>query len=222
MRSAPGVRKLLDLVEEGLLAQIHAQTSNCKDCTPVGGIDARFSTNPIALAFLTGGDPVLAEFSTATMAMAKANELISAGAKADYPAFVDQRGHETDDASVMEWGGAPCTSPVEETPDTRAIRPLPMVRKLVALSGGSCNNPSAPPRQSFLLTVMDPRAFAGRDYFLQEMRRFVGHIKSSRTRPGVEAVRLPGERAMAALREFERSGLPLDDDKRRRLFSKHA
>ena len=88
---------------------------------------------------------------------------------------------------------------------------------LVALSGGSCNNPEAPARQSLVITLMDPEAFAGRDDYLREIDRFVTHVRSSRKRPGVDTIRLPGERALAALREAERSGLVLADDRRQKL-----
>ena len=88
---------------------------------------------------------------------------------------------------------------------------------LVALSGGSCNNPDAPPRQSFFISVMDPQAFAGSEVYLQEIDRFLNHVRTSRTRAGGDAIRLPGERALAALREAEQSGLRLNEDRCRRL-----
>ena len=39
---------LIEPARQGFFAQMTAQTSTCKDCAPFGGIDARFSTNPVA------------------------------------------------------------------------------------------------------------------------------------------------------------------------------
>ena len=212
---APGAF-LLDLVEQGLLAQMHAQNSNCKDCAPVGGIDSRFSTNPIALGFPTGSDPVLAEFSTATMSLAQANQLIAADERARYPAFIDEHGVETTDPTVMQRGGSMHFMGESQTGHKGYALSL-WCEALVAMTGGSCNNPDAPARQSLFITVMDPGCFTGRDRYFKEIKRFMAHLKSSRRRPGVEQIRLPGERSATLLREAERGGLSLDEDKLNRL-----
>jgi LDH2 family malate/lactate/ureidoglycolate dehydrogenase len=61
--------------------------------------------------------------------------------------------------------------------------------------------------------ALDPAAFAGSEYFLKEMRRFLEHLKSSRLRPGFDRIRLPGERGFAALEDCRLHGIPLTDDK---------
>ena len=212
---APGVF-LVDLAQQGFLAQMYAQTSNCKDCAPLGGYDARFSTNPIALAFPTGTDPVIAEFSTATMSLASAKQLIGGGKRAQYPAFVDENGRETEDPTVIERGGSMQFMGESQTGHKGYALSL-WCEALVALAGGSCNNPDAPPRQSFFITVLDPQAFAGNEYYVKEIDRFISHLRSSRTRPGFDAIRLPGERALSALRDAERDGIEVDEGKRKRL-----
>ena len=46
------------------------------------------------------------------------------------------------------------------------------------------------------LHVVDPAAFAGRDAFLDETDHLAAACRASRPRPGVERVRVPGDRAM--------------------------
>ena len=43
------------------------------------------------------------------------------------------------------------------------------------------------------------------------MTRFLAHMKTSRLRPGYDAIRLPGERGCKALRDAEANGIPLDE-----------
>ena len=201
---------LLPLAREGFFAQLWAQTSTCKDCAPVGGIDARFSTNPVALAFPTGADPMLADFSTAAVAMGKVGRMTRLGEKAREPIFRDAKGNLSDDPAVVRKGGSILFLGGTLLGHKGYALSL-WCEALTAMAGGSCNNPEAPTRQSFNLTVIDPEAFGGRAYYDQEIARFVAHVKSSRRLPGVDAIRLPGERGFQALRQAEREGVPVDD-----------
>jgi len=202
---------LIDLAQDGLAALATAQSSACEDCAPVGGIDATFSTNPMALAFPTGGDPVVADFSTASYSMGKIGRLIRAGEKAPEPIFLDKAGAFTDDPRAMDDGGSVLLTGGRNFGHKGYALSL-WCEAMTALAGGSANNPDLPQTQSFTLTVIDPAAFAGSDYFVAEMKRFCARVKSSRPRPGADPVRLPGERGFAALRQAREQGVPLEDD----------
>ncbi len=204
------------LAEEGLMAEMWAQTSTCRDCAPWGGIDARFSTNPVAFAFPTGGTPMVADFSTAAMSMGKAYGLIREGRKAGERLFMDKDGNATDDPSVLEekgtlfhFGG--------EREGYRGYAMSLWCEALTALAGGHCNNPENPSRQSFNLTVVDPEVFVGREAYLAEMQRFVAHLKSSRLRPGFDEIRLPGERNYRCIEEAKTKGVPVENSRAEQL-----
>ena len=89
---------LIPLAEDGLLAQAWAQTSTCKDSAPIGGIDATFSTNPVALAMPTGADPIIADFSSSSMALGKVGQMVLKGEKAPELIFMDSDGELSDEA----------------------------------------------------------------------------------------------------------------------------
>ena len=203
---------LISVARDGFLAQAWAQTTTCKDCAPYGGIDARFSTNPIAVAFPAGDNPVVGDFSTATMSMSAASALIKSGAKTPTPRFIDNEGRPSNDPAAFEHGGTLMFAGGEVDGHKAYILSL-FNEALTVLAGGSANNPDAPQYQSFAVHVLDPAAFAGRQYYDNEMSRYVRYLKSSRVRPGCERVRLPGERGFAALTDSRANGLPLDDDK---------
>lgn len=203
---------LISIAEKGLLCQAWAQTNTCKDCAPYGGIDPRFSTNPIALAFPTDGNPVVADFSTATVSMGGARNLIKRGKTTMASRFLDNTGNPGNDPSVIDRGGTLMFMGGDI--DGHKGYALSLFNEaLTVLAGGSANNPEAEPHQSFSLMVLDPAAFGGSHYFLKEMRRFLAYVKNSRVRSQSEEIRLPGERGFAALEDCRIHGVPLDDDK---------
>jgi LDH2 family malate/lactate/ureidoglycolate dehydrogenase len=202
--------QLLPIVERGMLAQLWAQTNTCKDCAPVGGIDARFSTNPVALAIPTGGDPVIADFSTASVSMGKTNLMAGRGEKAPERIFMDRDGGLTDDPGVVKKGGTILFAGGEHYGHKGYGLSL-WCEALTAAGGGECNNPQSRTQQNFTLQGIDPAALAGRDAYLAEIGRFVRHVKSSRPRPGAAAIRLPGERGLAALRTARAEGVNVSD-----------
>jgi len=202
---------LIDVADAGLLAMATVQTSSCKDCAPFGGIDARFSTNPIGLALPTGCEPVVADFSTASYSMGRIATLKRAGEKAPEPIFLDSAGSLSDDPNVMDAGGTVLFAGGRNFGHKGYALSL-WCEALTALAGGSANNPDVTGGQSFTLTVIDPDAFAGSEQYLAEMKRFCAHVLSSRPLPGAAPVRLPGARGFSALRQAKAEGVPVTDD----------
>ncbi|MBU0716379.1 MAG: Ldh family oxidoreductase [Verrucomicrobia bacterium] len=201
---------LISLVEQGFFAQLWAQNSTCKDCAPYGGIDPRFSTNPVALAFPTNKDPMIADISTAAMSMSKVNQLIRDGRKADDKLFLDKDGNPTDDPNAFPKGGTILFFGGDKQGYKGYAFSL-WCEALTAMAGGDCNNPGAKPRQSFNLLVIDPEAFAGMDYYQKEMKRFIEHVKSSRVRKGFSGIRIPGDKTIRKLNEAKSKGIPLGE-----------
>jgi L-lactate dehydrogenase len=200
---------LIDPAREGLFAEMTAQTSTCKDCAPFGGIDARFSTNPVALAIPTGADPIIADFSTAMMSMGKANTLIRRGEQAAEPSFMDKDGNLGTDPTVVRDGGSILFLGGPRQGYHGYALSL-WNEAMTALAGGDCNNPEATTRQCFTLTVIDPDAFAGAEAYRREFTRFLAHVRTSRVHPAHDRVRVPGENGFRKLKESETAGVPLE------------
>jgi LDH2 family malate/lactate/ureidoglycolate dehydrogenase len=199
---------LIPIARQGLFAQLWAQSSQCQDSVPQGGIDARFSTNPVALAFPTAGEPVVADFSTSVFSMGKVSQWAAEGRRAPEKVFYDKHGTLTDDPKVVrEGGGMLCWG--QHLTGHKGYAFAFWGEALTAMAGGSCNNPHLEQRQSFNLTVIDPEAFAGMDYYRREMERFVAWVRSSRTAPGVDKIRLPGERMLQTIAASRRNGIEI-------------
>ena len=201
---------LLPLAQDGFVAYVWAQTNTCKDCAPFGGIDPRFSTNPVAFACCGGELPVIADFSTATMSMRKALVMVERGEKSALPRFLTSEGIPTTDPSVVKEGGTLMFMGCEC--DGYKGYALSFFNEiLAALSGGGANNPSSKPHQAFSFLILDPDAFAGRDFFCNEMKRFIAYVKSSRPRNGVKKIWIPGEQAFSRLADSKKHGVLLDN-----------
>jgi len=197
---------LIPIAEEGMLAQMWAQTNTCKDCAPYGGIDAKLSTNPVAMAFPTSDNPVIADFSTATMSMAAANGLARRNKRTATNRFIDKDGRPGNDAAVIKDGGSLMLTGGDL--EGYKFYALSLFNEaLTVMSGGSANNPDMPLHQSFALMVLDPAGFAGMDYYKKEMDRFLKHLLSSRNREGFE-LRLPGSRGFEYLKDCRATACP--------------
>lgn len=209
---------LVPVAEKGMMAQAWAQSSTCRDCAPVGGIDARFSTNPMALAFPAGDGMAFADFSTAAVSMGKVGKMISAGEEASEPIFMDADGNYTTDPKVVKEGGSILFTGGRHHGHKGYGLSL-WCEALTALAGGDCNNPEADGRQSFAVLVIDPEAFAGNRHYLAETERFIRHLKSSRLTEDAGEIRLPGERALRQLRDSEENGVPVGGKRLKQIHS---
>ena len=201
---------LHSLTQQGYLAQLWAQTTTCRDAAPYGGFDAKFSTNPIALAFPTRGDPVLSDFSTTTISMGKLKRMAQSGRQAPEPIFLDTEGNLSADPRVVAAGGSVLFIGGAHF-GYKGYGLSLWSEAIAALAGGECNNPETKTSQSASLTVIDPRAFAGQEYFYGEIERFKAHMMASRVRPGFDRIRLPGQRVVGNLQESDRAGIPVEE-----------
>jgi len=207
---------LMPLVEKGLMAQLCVQTSGCGDCAPFGGIDGVFSTNPIAMAFPTNGDPVIADIAMAAVSMGRTRQMIRENRKASSTVYMDDTGHLTNDPNVVDGGGSILFLGAEAQGHKGYALSL-WIEALAAAAGGDCSDPNAKISQTFNLTAMDPDAFNGTSYYQAEINRLLKRIKSGRVRPGVNAIRLPGEHGHQCLREALGKGVSVEDHMIERL-----
>ena len=80
------------------------------------------------------------------------------------------------------------------------------------LSGqGMASGDPRAPANAFLLTAYNVEHFTDMEFFYDEVEALVGHVKSSRTAPGVSEILIPGEPELRTERERNRKGIPIDD-----------
>jgi LDH2 family malate/lactate/ureidoglycolate dehydrogenase len=202
---------LLPLARQGFLAQLWAQSSSVRDAAPLGGIEARFATNPVALAISGENEPVVADFSTTCLSSGATFKMARRGEKAVERIFLDRQGNPSDDPQTFAEGGTIMFLGGQHF-GHKGYGLSFWNEALAAMVGGNANDPQAPMRQTFTLLVLDPQAFAGRDYYLREFTRFLRHVKSSPRRSGFSEIRLPGERSLRLLRQSRQAGIALHEE----------
>ena len=205
--------QLIGLARDGLVVQAFAQSNKSKCCAPFGGRDPRLGNGPMAIAFPAGEQPMMADFTAGAMSMGRVKEYIAEGRQTEAPRFIDKAGEMSCDPQVLRDGGAMLFSG-GDIEGHKGYAFLLLFEALAVLAGGMANNPDHPESHgTFGIIALDPESFAGREYYDREMKRFVEHLKSSRTRPGFPEVHLPGERGFARLADARANGVPLSDDK---------
>ncbi|WP_454859243.1 Ldh family oxidoreductase [Rhizobium binxianense] len=187
---------------------------------PFGGRDPVLTSNPIAAAIPTQGDPILIDQCTSLVSNAQVQ---SADRSRPLPGrwVVDNEGRPTDDPNAL----------TADPPGT--IMPLGgedfgykgfgfgiMVEAFaLALSGHGRLTPKQRGAQGVFLQLIDPAAFCGAEAFLAETTDFVRRCKASRPAEGAKGIRLPGERAMSEKRRQLQGGLEITDELFERLVA---
>jgi len=197
--------------EAGLAIQILSSDPDTASVAPFGGTRPVFTPNPLAFGAPTSGDPILVDISASITTNGMSARLAKEGRRFDHPWLLTADGLPTDDPSVF----------TRQPPGT--ILPLGgldaghkgygLALMIEALTGGLAGVGRDDPRPGWGATVhlqlTDPSAFGGMVDFHRQLDWIVDACRSSPPRAGVEAVRLPGQRALARRREQLRDGVAL-------------
>jgi len=181
-----------------------------KCVAPPGGTEPTVSTNPIAIGVPTGDRPLVVDISTSVVANGKV-------------LLQRMAGQSCPDGWLLDAAGRPTSDPAVRFTDPRGTI-LPMggykgfglsllLDILVGgLSGGSCPPAAegAPGTNNVLMVVWDPERFAGTGHFLGEADKLIEFVRGVKRMPGVESIRLAGDRSNQTMRLRLAEGLPLD------------
>lgn len=198
------------LARSGLIAMV--MTSGPPLVHPYGGVERLLSTNPISIAIpRKGDDPLVLDMATSALASSRIRQAIYADEAVAPGTGIGPDGAPTTDASQIRKG---------------AISPLAGHKGFglalcVGLICGPLTGSGVGPQlagwqatgdtktQGHFFYAVDPRAFGDYSDFIDAAEGYIDTIKNSRKAPGVEEIRVPGERAAAEHRRQRRSGVRL-------------
>ncbi len=197
---------------KGYLCLMMVTDPGVASVAPFGGSDPVLTSNPIATAIPTNGDPILIDQCTSLVSNA---QIQSADKAKPLPGkwVVDNRGRASDDPSVLGTDPPGTIMPLggEDFGYKGFGLGLMVEAFALALSGHGRLTPKQRGTQGVFLQMIDPAAFSGRDAFLAETTELARRCKASRPAEGSAGVRLPGERAMSEKRRQLRDGLDVAD-----------
>jgi LDH2 family malate/lactate/ureidoglycolate dehydrogenase len=197
--------------EQGMVLLVACSDPNAASVAPFGGTRAVFTPDPLAIGFPTAGDPVLVDVSASITTNGMSNRLRAEARRFAHPWLMDAGGRPTDDPAVLAAEPPGTILPLGGLDAGHKGYGLALLNE--ALTGGLAGHGRADPKEGWGATVFvqafDPDAFGGRDAFLRQAECLAAQCRDNPPRPGVDKVRLPGERALARRREQLAGGVRL-------------
>ncbi len=194
---------------------------------PYGGLDPVFTPDPIAIGIPTGGDPILIDMSASITTNGMANRLNAAGKRFRGQWAIDAEGTPTDDPGVIF--AEPKGTLLPSGGIDHGHKGYNLALTIEALSQGlSGYGRAEKPTQwgaAIFVQVFEPEAFSGAATFNRQTSTIVELCRGARPAPGVAAVRMPGEQALARKRAALADGVVLFEgiiDRLRPWADKHG
>ncbi len=178
---------------------------------PYGGVERLLGTNPFSVAVPTSGDaPVLLDFATSAIPFGMILKASVTGESIPAGVAVGPDGEPTTDAKTAAAGA------VAPFGDHKGYG-LSLVIGLLAgpLLGAKVGKPlSESVREGHydkgdLFIAIDPAAFGDPGVFREMVDAHVAEVKATRRAPGVEEIRVPGERSYREKERRLRAGIPI-------------
>ena len=185
---------------------------------PFGGIDRRLSVNPIAAGIPTGTDqPLILDMSACAIAEGKVRVALNRGESVPEGCLIDSAGRPTRDPKKFYGDPPGAILPIAGHKGSGLSIIIEMLAG--ALTGGSCSNPDNAWRvaNGMLSILIDRSFFDGEAGYLDEVRRYIDFVKSSRTVTADGEILMPGEIEARTKARRLAEGITLDDETWRQI-----
>jgi LDH2 family malate/lactate/ureidoglycolate dehydrogenase len=190
----------VEMIAKANLVGIHT-ASSARSVAPFGGTRAALGTNPIAFGMPSSRGPVVLDMGTSAFMgtdlayRARLGQLLPEGVA------VDAEGLPTRDPELARLG---------------ALLPfggykgfgLAFIIQAFGVLAGSALDPDKD--DGYLFMVFKPDLLIGLEDFTRQVSELIDRIKSTPRQPGVDEIRIPGERAFRAREQGLREGIEID------------
>jgi len=197
--------------DNGLMIMLSCSDASVCSVAPFGAVTPVFTPNPIAAGIPTSGDPILLDISASLTTNGMTGRLHQQGRKLPHPWIQDSQGNPTDDPGVLFAEPKGTLLPIGGI--DAGHKGFGLALLIEALTGGLAGLGRADPAEGWgatvYLQVIDPAGFGGIDAFRRQMDWVADACHAATPRPGVEKVRLPGERGLALYRRQMADGVEL-------------
>ncbi len=197
--------------DRGLMITIASSDPAVASVAPFGGRQAVFTPDPLAVGIPTDGDPILIDISASITTNGLANRLRLEGKKFPGAWALDASGKATDDPEALFTDPPGTLLPSGGMDHGHKGYGMALLVEALTQGLGGFGRAEAPTGwgASVFVQVLDPAAFGGIDAFRRETGWLAAACRNSPAVPGVTAVRLPGERALANRRRASVEGVML-------------
>jgi L-lactate dehydrogenase len=203
---------LLKAVEQDMLIVLASSDPAGRSVAPFGGTEAVFTPNPIA-AGIPAASPLLIDISASVTTNGMSSRLAQQGRQFDEEWLIDAQGNPTRDPATLFQSPPGTILPVGGL--SAGHKGYGLALLIEALTGGLAGYGRADDASGWgatvYLSLYDTVGFCGKDAFMRQMDWLAEQCRRNRPRPGVEAVRLPGDRALALRARQLEHGVVLED-----------
>ncbi|QKJ86311.1 Ldh family oxidoreductase [Paramixta manurensis] len=197
--------------ERGFIILIALTDPGHRSVAPFGGTQAVLTSNPIALGAPTRGAPILIDMATSLATNAAVANTLAAGEQFSSAILLDAQGQPSCDPAVISADPPGTILPLGGIEAGHKGYALGLIVEILSgcLGGRGRGEQNQGWSAAVTLTLYSPAAMAGSDAYLKQIEALVQACHDSPPKAGVTRVKLPGERALAALEEASRDGLSL-------------
>jgi LDH2 family malate/lactate/ureidoglycolate dehydrogenase len=197
--------------DRGLMVLIASSDPAVASVAPFGGRKAVLTPDPIAAGIPTDGDPILIDLSASITTNGMSDRLRREGKRFPGPWALDAAGHPTDDPAVL-FADPPCTLlPAGGTDHGHKGYGVALLVEALTQGLGGFGRADAPTGwgASVFVQVLDPAAFGGAAEFRRQTGWTAATCRAVPPAPGIDAVRLPGQRGLERRRQALADGMTL-------------
>jgi LDH2 family malate/lactate/ureidoglycolate dehydrogenase len=202
---------LLRATDAGFVLVLASSDPAVASVAPHGGTQAVFTPNPLAAGIPTSSTPFLIDISSSITTNGMCSRLHKAGEQFDEECLLDGAGNASGDPAVLSYDPPGTILPLGGL--SGGHKGFGMALLVEALTGALAGHGRADPPAGWGATVFmslhDPAAFGGVDAFKRQSDHLGQLCRSNVPRPGVAAVRMPGDRGLARMDQQRSSGVLL-------------
>lgn len=202
---------LLRAAEAGFLMVLASSDPAVQSVAPHGGTRAVFTPNPLAIGIPTSATPYLVDISASVTTNGMSARMHKAGRQFEHAWMLDAAGQPSHDPALLAADPPGTILPLGGL--EAGHKGFGLALMVEALTGGLSGHGRADPPDGWGATVFmslyDPSAFGGSADFLRQMDWLGTACRDNPPRPGVDAVRMPGDRGMARRAEQQAAGVAL-------------
>ena len=192
----------LEMVANAGLVGIHVAGAPAK-VAPIGGAAPALGTNPIAFGLPCADGPLVFDMGTSALMWGEVQLFARLGTPLPEGTAVDADGNPTTDATkaldgaVLPFGGHKGFG-------------LSLIVQALSLLTGAANARGQLQDYGFLHIIIDPGLMMPREEFQSQVSRLIAEVKQTSRQPGVDEIRIPGERARRERQRRLTEGLYVD------------
>jgi LDH2 family malate/lactate/ureidoglycolate dehydrogenase len=189
-----------EMIANADLVGIHTAAS-ARSVAPIGGTQPVLGTNPIAFGMPSSRGPVVFDMGTSAFMGTELAYRERIGRLLPEGVAIDREGRPTRDPATARLG---------------ALVPfgghkgfgLAFIVQAFGVLAGSALDPGKD--DGYLFIVFKPDLLVNLDEFKRELTEFVDRIKATPRQPGIDEIRIPGERSLRSRERALRDGIEID------------